>query len=126
MSGPALAEDFMGIERKTPELEQRRSKRFRVEVAVKVHLTDAGKPSTSNGTGSNISDGGMQLFIPRNFALGEVISLELSLPYHRKALKLSAVIKNRESFNYGVEFLNPSERDKEAIVQNCRVLDLMQ
>ena len=116
----------MGIERKTPELEQRRSKRFKVELAVKVHLSDAGKPSASHGTGTNISDGGMQLFISRDLAVGQLVTLELSLPYHRKKLKLRAVIKSRVSFNYGVEFLNLSEHDREVIVQSCRVLALME
>ena len=68
----------------------------------------------------------MQLFISRNFAVGQLITLELSLPYHRKTVKLCAVIKNRVSFNYGVEFLNLSEQDQEVIVQNCRALALMQ
>jgi c-di-GMP-binding flagellar brake protein YcgR len=116
----------MGIKRNAPELERRRCKRYRVDFAVKVHLACAGKASTSDGTGSNISDSGMQLFISRNLAVGELITLELCLPYHRKTLKLRAVIKNRVSFNYGVEFLNLSEHDREAILQNCRVLALMQ
>ena len=116
----------MGSKRDTRDLEQRRSQRFKVELAVKVHLSDSGRPTVALGTGSNISDGGMQLFISRNLEVGQIVTLEVSLPYRRKELTLRAVIKNRVSFNYGVEFVNPSEQDREVILQNCRVLALMQ
>ena len=116
----------MVSKRDAPDLDQRRSQRFKVELAVKVHLSDAGRPTVAHGRGSNISDGGMQLFISRNLEVGQLVTLELSLPYHRKKLTLRAVIKNRVSFNYGVEFVNPSEGDREVILQNCRVLALMQ
>jgi len=116
----------MGTKRDTPDLEQRRSQRFKVEIPVKVHLSDSRRSTIAHGTGSNISDGGMQLFISRNLEVGQKVTLELSLPYHRKTLTLRAVIKNRVSFNYGVEFVDPSEDDRHAIVQNCRVLALMQ
>jgi hypothetical protein len=116
----------MGIERKTPELEQRGCDRFRVDIPVEAHLSDAGKASSCHGTGTNISVGGMQLFISRAFAVRQLLTLELRLPYHRNTLKLRAVVRNCVSFNYGVEFIDPSDRDREAIVQNCRVLALLQ
>ena len=115
----------MGIERKTSKLEQRRCERFKVNVAVTVHQSEGGKASSWHGQGTNISDGGMQLFISKAFSVGQLITVEIRLPYHRKALKLRAVVRNRLSFNYGIEFINPSERDREAIVQNCRVLALL-
>ena len=116
----------MGSKDDTPDLEQRKSQRFRVELAVKIHFLDNGRPTTAHGTGSNISDGGMQLFISRNLEVGQKVTLELTLPYHRQPLTLRAIIKNRVSFNYGVEFVDPSEHDRQVILQNCRVLALMQ
>jgi hypothetical protein len=116
----------MGREPKTSELEQRGCDRFRVNVAVKVHLSDAGQASSCHGTGTNISVGGMQLVISKDFVVGQLITIELRLPYHRRTLKLRAVVRNRVSFKYGVEFIDLSDRDRDAIVQNCRVLSLLQ
>ena len=116
----------MGIEHKTPEVEQRRCERFRLNVAVEVHSPEVGKATNWHGTCTNISSSGMQIFVSKDFAVGQLVTIELLLPYHGKELRLCAVIRNRVSFNYGVEFVNPSERDREAIVQNCRALALLQ
>jgi hypothetical protein len=57
--------------------------------------------------------------------MGRWLTVELSLPYNREELKVRAAVRNRVGFEYGVEFLDISEQDREAIRRNCRVLNLL-
>jgi hypothetical protein len=111
-------------QRKDSKPERRRYGRHKVEFAVKVHLSQDGKASSCQGTGTNVGECGIQLFISRDLAVGQTIRLELSLPYDRTTLNLHAVVRNRLGFKYGVEFRNPTERDRQIILQNCKVLAL--
>ena len=72
----------------------------------------------------NISEGGLRLFIAGELQLGETISFDLSLPYS-KSVSLRGVIRNRDRYDYGVEYLQPSAAAQEAIVRNCRALSLL-
>jgi len=38
---------------------------------------------------------------------------------------LRAAVRNRVGFEYGIEFLDISEEEREAIRKNCRVLNLL-
>ena len=104
---------------------QRKYTRYKVSIPVKVTLADDGHVATFHGTGSNVSEAGMRVFIPREFDVSRLILLELRLPYYEERLKLRAVVRNREGFEYGVEFVNPSEHHRHVIVRNCSVLTLL-
>lgn len=96
-----------------------------VDVAVKINFTEGDKQASHFGTGTNISEGGMRVFVPRDLEIGKRIGVELRLPYNREELRLQATIRNRVDFEYGVEFVDATEEDREAIRRNCRVLNLL-
>lgn len=104
---------------------QRKSPRYMVDLSVKITFTEGDKVASHFGTGTNISEGGMRVFVPRELEAGKRISVELRLPYNREELKLQATIRNRVGFEYGVEFVDATEEDREAIRRNCRVLNLL-
>jgi len=111
-----------------PSEQQQKSKRrwgrYKVEIRLKVTLAGGGQ--SFHGTGTNISKGGMRVFIPRELNSGEGVMLELMLPYSKEILILRGVIRNRDGFHYGVEFINIASRDQEMITRNCGVLALLQ
>lgn len=108
------------------EKAKRRWQRFHVEVRLKITLAGGSQAACFHGTGTNISKGGMRVFIPRELKLGDSVTLDLPLPYSQERLTLKAVIRNREGFHYGVEFLNIGNREQEMITRNCQVLALLQ
>lgn len=104
---------------------QRKSPRYMVDVPVKVTFQEGDKSASHFGTGTNISEGGMRVFVPRDLEMGKRLVLELRLPYNREELKLQAAVRNRVGFEYGVEFIDATEGEREAIRRNCRVLSLL-
>jgi hypothetical protein len=96
-----------------------------VDLPVRITFNEGDKVVSHYGTGTNISEGGMRVFVPRDLEMGKRITLELRLPYHREELMMEATVRNRVNFDYGVEFVSPTQEELEAIRRNCRVLNLL-
>ena len=101
----------------------RRWQRYRVEVRVKVKLQNRG---AVYGQGSDISEGGMALFIPTELELGQTISAELMLPYCQEKVSLRGVVRSRSGFRYGIEFSVLSDHEKVLIERVCHALAIVQ
>jgi hypothetical protein len=101
----------------------RRWGRYKVEVRVKVVLANRG---AVYGQGSDISEGGMALFIPTELEVGQTIKAELTLPYCREKVGLRGVIRNRAGFRYGVEFSVLCDHEKILIQRVCHALSMVQ
>lgn len=97
-----------------------------MEMRLKITLSGESQGVSFHGTGTNISKGGMRVFIPRNLRMGDAVTLDIPLPYTQEQLTVRAVIRNRDGFHYGVEFVNIPARDQEMIARNCNVLALLQ
>ena len=48
---------------------------------LKITLSGEAQGVTFHGTGTNISKGGMRVFIPRDMRMGDSVTLDLPLPY---------------------------------------------
>jgi len=68
--------------------------------------------------GHDVSQGGMALYIPVEMEPGQTVLLQLTFPGLQQCLTLSAIVKNRVGFKYGVEFVSPSPYEQEIIVTN--------
>ena len=101
----------------------RRWSRYKVEVRVKVVLPNRG---AIYGQGSDISEGGMALFVPTELESGQTIQAEILLPYCREKVMLRCVVRNRDGFRYGIEFSALNDHEKSLIERVCRALAMVQ
>jgi hypothetical protein len=101
----------------------RRWQRYKVEVRVKVKLPNHG---AIYGQGSDVSEGGMALFIPTELEAGQTINAELMLPYCQEKVSLRGVVRNRTGFRYGVEFSVLTDHEKVLIERVCHALAMVQ
>ena len=106
-----------------PQSKTRRWSRYEVEVRVKVVLPNRG---AIYGQGSDVSQGGMALFIPTELEKGQTVQAEILLPYTREKVMLRGVVRNREGFRYGIEFADLSDHEKLLIERVCRALAMVQ
>ncbi len=104
----------------------RRYKRYQIDVGLQIRYTKDGVTSSLRARGSDIGAAGMSAFIPAELDLGQTVSMTLTLPYSSEQLRLTAVVRNRSGFRYGVEFFSPSERDRSIIERCCTALSLVQ
>ncbi len=105
--------------------EQRRWERYDVRIEVNVTIVENGKPSTLVGQASDVSKGGLRLFVTRAIEPGSSITMELVLPYYSKELVIRGVVRNRDGFTHGIEFTNPTIEQQQTIERTCDVLALL-
>lgn len=107
--------------------ELRRYPRYRLDIRLKVITGSVTNGRAIFGRGSDISEGGLRLFAPAEMAIGETVTLELTLPYTEQKLLVRGVLRNRMGFSYGVEYSNSmSLLERQTIARACKALSLVQ
>ncbi len=107
-------------------VDRRRWERYPVKIRTKITINQNGKSSLLHGEASDVSRGGLKLFIPRDLEPGFIVLMELSLPYHSQVMAIRGILRNRHGFNYGIEFVNPTQQEQDTIAKSCKALQLMQ
>jgi c-di-GMP-binding flagellar brake protein YcgR len=102
----------------------RRFERFEVEARVKVTVIRQGDKITFSGTAHDISVGGMALFLGGDLNVGETITVTFALVFSTQLI-VQGVVRSRDRYEYGIEFLNPSKSQQDEIIRNCRALSLL-
>lgn len=104
----------------------RRWPRYKVDLRLKVTLpgTTVGRNFTF-GQGSDVSEGGMAAYIPAELNVGDVVGIELVLPYAKETITLRAEIRNRNGFRYGLEYVLISEDHQQLLRKSLHALALM-
>jgi hypothetical protein len=105
---------------------QRRWERYAVKIRTKITVNQDGKTVSFHGEAGDVSQGGLRLFMPREMEPGVIILMELAIPYSSQLLAIRGLIRNRNGFSYGVEFINPTKHQQDTIAQSCKALQLMQ
>lgn len=106
----------------------RRWQRFRLEVRFKAFFDKHGKRVVLFGQGSDVSEGGMAAYIPAELAVGDVVELELALPYltGQQPLRIKATVRNRTGFRYGLEYMMLAFAERQMLLKCLRALSLTQ
>ena|SRR5271166_5912027 len=104
---------------------ERRWERHHLAIPVSVTVFLNGERLTFRGEASDISRGGMRLFMTRKLESGTSLILEFLIPYSTMEFVVRGVIRNREGFTHGVEFLNPTPYQQQMIERTCKVFELL-
>jgi hypothetical protein len=94
----------------------RRHPRFKIEVDIKINSKTCG---TLKGHAVDISESGISAMLRIEVPLGEVVELDFYLP--RGPVKIYAVVRQRNAFRYGFQFVESSAAH-EIIQSTCRQL----
>lgn len=105
--------------------DERRWQRQSVVIPVNVTALLEGERHSFRGQASDISRGGMRLFLTRELPLGTSLTLEFLMPYQTTEFVVRGVVRNREGFTHGVEFLNPSAEQQQMIERTCKIFQLL-
>jgi PilZ domain len=73
----------------------------------------------------DLSCAGISVLIAADLPVGEVLELEFGLPYASVVVRLKAVVRSRQDYQYGLEFTHLSVADRVKIDQTCTALDLL-
>jgi hypothetical protein len=98
-------------------LEKRCSPRAKLDVAIKIYSRNIG---LLNGRTVDISESGIAAMFKLEVPLNEVVQLEFKLPHGQVAVR--ALVKQRDAFRYGFQFVEPNSEAQELIRRTCRDL----
>ncbi len=68
---------------------------------------------------------GIRAVIASELQVGDILALEFGLPYTSAIVQLEAVIRWRQHYQYGLEFVRVTDSDRERINQTCVALELL-
>lgn len=111
----------------TDGAEKRRYPRYTIDVSVKVKVNSIGGVSSySYGRGNDLSQGGMSVHVAHELKPGSMVRLILTLPHAERAIEVDAIVRNRHSYRYGMEFVNLSAEDRSLVDRACKMLGVLQ
>lgn len=97
----------------------RRNARHRVRVFVRI-FTLSGE--MLEGISSDVSEGGMALFVSCQFEIGQRVRLEFRIPTLLEYVILDALVRNCNGFRCGVEFHNLHATHEIILKRSCERL----
>jgi c-di-GMP-binding flagellar brake protein YcgR len=103
---------------------KRRFERFEVEARVKVAVVRKGEKVNFSGTAHDISVGGMALFLGGDLNVGETVTVTFALVFSTQLI-VQGVVRSRDRYEYGIEFLHVNKAQQDEIIRNCRALSLL-
>ncbi len=83
----------------------RRYPRVKSDIRVRVFSPPTDPTADSFGRGYDISEAGMAIYVPLELSEGQQVLVMIDVPQCRVRLGLTAVVRNRKGYRYGVEFL---------------------
>jgi hypothetical protein len=115
-----------GTESSEISSEKRRWPRYGIDVRVRATVPANHASRTVYGRGTALGRCGMAAVLPIELAVGDTINVGLTLPYCTQSFTLAAVVRNRSSFTYGLEFVGISASQQAEIDRVCRLLVILQ
>ena len=99
----------------------RRWPRHKLDVPIRAIAATPGKTTIVDGRGRDISEGGMLIFAGMELQVAESIDVEFT-PAFADPIRVAAIVRNRNGFYYGVEFLRGNADDMERVTRLGEVL----
>ncbi len=103
---------------------ERRVERQKIDFRVRLLYWNEGVQECVHGRGSDLSEGGMAVYAAIEMGEGVRVQVEFKLLQSRRALWIEAVVRNKQGYRYGVEFLTLSFSQREEIKRLCYAASL--
>ena len=94
-------------------IESRRHKRSEFEVDVQIHSLRTGRIP---GRAVDISESGIAAIVAAELLIGEVVELSAQLRFG--PLNIRAIVRNKNFFRYGFEFVDPGAALEQVLLSN--------
>ena len=90
----------------------RKWKRAKVDVRVKLWLDPAGEGSAMVVRSYEMGQGGMSVYAPEQIEVGVSVVVSFALPSSGKQLRFPGIVRNKRGFRYGLEFVDLSDTQR--------------
>jgi hypothetical protein len=113
-----------GPAQKRSSRSRRRYPRHQLDVRILVHTFREGVSNTIWGRSNAVGQEGIGATLTGHLEIGEVVALEYPLPLSPHPMKLRAIVRYKNGFQYGLEFLAVDAAQRQALQRACEILPL--
>jgi hypothetical protein len=108
------------------ETDSRKWARYEIDIPVKIKIPNSmGITTYVYGRGNNVSEGGLAAHVAHELKVGSTIQLVMTLPHSERSIECEVVVRNRESFRYGLEFKGLTVADRDLLMRTCKTLGVL-
>jgi hypothetical protein len=97
-------------------LHSRRFRRYKLDVPVRVVVQTEDKVRIIDGRGNELNEGGLAVNAGVELAVDDSVEVEFTPPYSGEPIRARAVVRNRDGYRYGLEFLTETPSDCESLM----------
>src|SRR5947199_7542814 len=91
----------------------RRWQRYRLNLPIRLIHTHDGTTKIMSGRGNDMSEGGVLVFAGMELKTGDEVLIEFTPPFAAGPVRARGLVRHRRGYNYGIEFLQETEADRE-------------
>ncbi len=100
----------------------RRWPRYKLNIPVRVIAEKGDKVVIVPARGNELNQGGLAVFVGMELSVDERVALEFTPPYSGTPIRARCVVRDRNGYTYGLEFLEENSEDLECASQIQAVL----
>src|SRR5580693_7959924 len=100
----------------------RRFPRFAIDARMQVRMFQAGEFRSCWGRSTELGEDGVGATLTGELETGEIVSLEIPLPFSPYPVKVRAIVRYRQGLRYGFEFLTLNNTQRDTIKRVCQYL----
>lgn len=78
------------------------------------------------GRSLNINEGGLGGVFAKAMDVGSNVTLQFSVPVIARPVRVNGIVRNRNGYRYGFEFVDLTSEQRETINRTCKTLGLLQ
>lgn len=97
-------------------LNTRRFRRYKLDVPVRLVVQTEDKTRIIDGRGNELNEGGLAVSAFVELDLEQRIEVEFTPPYSGQPIRTRTVVRNRNDYRYGLEFLMETPEDCERVM----------
>ena len=101
---------------------QRRWTRLKIDVPVRVIVARDDMTAYVSGRGRELNEGGMAVFAGVELKLDSQVQIEFTAPYSSEPIRVAGLVRNRNGYSYGVEFLADSPEERRRVARLRSIL----
>lgn len=106
-------------------LSKRRSVRYKLDVPLRVILHKEDASLLRDGRGTELSETGMCVMVGMELSVGVEVETEFTLPFSGEPIRVAGVVRNRDGYRYGCEFIPDGLGERKEVIRLREVLQTL-